>query len=109
MVYVLLMIVALLAASLAIYAAALASWSIAHDTTLAFPGRMARYFIVWLVPFLGAGWVLRSAADLAPDSLPPLRALRPLVPLFYISRVQYNALADRHDLAAYGLPRESRD
>lgn len=106
---VLLLVVALLAALLAIYAAALASWSIAHDTTLTFQGRMTRYFIVWIVPFLGAGWVLRSAADLAPDSLPPLRALRPLVPLFYISRVQYNALADRHDLAAYGMHREPRD
>ena len=109
MLYIVLMVAALLAASLAIYAAALASWSIAHDTTLTFPGRVARYFAVWLLPFVGAGWVLRSAADLAPDSLPPPRVLRPLVPLFYISRVQYDALADRHDLATYGIPREPRD
>jgi len=109
MLYLVLKIVVLLAALLAIYAAALASWSIAHDPTLPVAGRIARYAAVWLLPFFGAAWVLRSAADLAPDSLPPLRALRPLIPLFYISRVKYHALADRHDLAAYGMPREPRD
>jgi hypothetical protein len=109
MLQVALIVIAVLAGLLAIYAAAMASWSLSRDTTLTFGGRNARYLIVWLVPFVGAGWVLRSAADLAPDSLPPLRLLRPLVPLFHISRVQYNALANRNDLVTYGSHRGPHD
>jgi hypothetical protein len=96
------LIILLLAVAVAIYAAALASWSLARDSTLTRVGRACRYVAVWGLPFIGAGWVLRSAADLAPESLPPHGLLRLLVPLFYISRVQYNALADRNDLKALG-------
>jgi tellurite resistance protein TehA-like permease len=55
---------------IAAYLALLATWSLSHDETLTRSGRVARVVPAWLVPIIGPMFLLRSAAELAPESLP---------------------------------------
>jgi hypothetical protein len=55
---------------IAAYLALLATWSLSHDETLTRSGRVARVVLAWLVPIIGPMFLLRSAAELAPESLP---------------------------------------
>jgi hypothetical protein len=91
-----------LVAIYAFYAALLASWSVARDSTLTTAPKFGRLLLVWLVPLVGAMSTLRAAAELSPESLPPRPTLVPLLPLLYVRAVRANSLADHDDLKALG-------
>ena len=55
---------------IAVYLALLATWSLSRDETLTRSGRVARVVLAWLVPVIGPMFLLKSAAELAPESLP---------------------------------------
>jgi hypothetical protein len=63
-------VIAVCGGVIATYLATLATWSLAHDDTLAGPNRLARVVLAWLLPLVGPMFILRAAAELAPRSLP---------------------------------------
>ena len=68
-----------------LYAAVLATYCLVRDDTLSSLGRCVRIVGVWLFPFIGALFTLRSTAEVSPRSLPARRWLIPLVPLVHVS------------------------
>jgi hypothetical protein len=82
---------------LAFYLSALATWAVVRDPTIDRAGRIARIVVAWLFPIAPAVAILRSAAELAPDSLPPGGFLWPVVWLLRISPRAPNNLADETD------------
>jgi len=93
-----------LVAALTAYLAILATWAATHDPTLPVAGRAIRIVAAWLLPIAGAVSILRAAAELAPESLPPQTLLRPLRWLLHVSPRRPNTLADETDVGAYGNP-----
>ncbi len=67
-----------------IYAAILSTWTLTRDETLTLAGKLVRMLLAWLLPLAGSVYVLRSAADVSPSSLPPRPFLIPLRPLMYV-------------------------
>lgn len=89
------LIAALIAvAVLAVYLAALATWTLRRDLTLNTYGRVARTILAWIIPVGMAVAVLRSSAELSPDSLPPERFLKPVRWLIQVPARRPNNLAD---------------
>jgi hypothetical protein len=89
-------VVALIAAYYA-YAAVLASVCLLHDETLLLLGRLVRLVGVWLFPFIGALFVLRSTAEVSPQSLPARPWSIPLVPLLRVNPNTGDAFPDGYD------------
>jgi hypothetical protein len=91
-------------AALACYLAILATWAIVHDPTISLIGRIVRILGAWLLPVAAAVSILRSAAELAPESLPSRRLLLPVGWLLRISPRRPNNLADETDNSMIGSP-----
>jgi len=70
-------VIAIVVVLLALYFAVLATLSVTHDQTLTRAGRITRLMLVWLAPIAAPVAILRSAAELAPQSLPWLALLWP--------------------------------
>jgi hypothetical protein len=91
-----LLIALALVAALATYLAILATWTAVHDPTINSVGRVVRIVGAWLLPVGVAVSILRSAAELAPESLPSKHLLSPVRWLLRASE-RPNDLADDHD------------
>jgi hypothetical protein len=64
--------------ALAVYLAALATWSVARDETLERPGKAIRLLLAWVAPIVAPIFFLRAAAEFSPQTLPALRLLWPV-------------------------------
>ena len=93
-----LLVVVVLVSIVAVYAAALATVSLIRDDTLTIPGKLLRLLGVWLIPLLGALFVLRAAYDLCPGSLPARKWLMPLKPILYVSARRSTGLEAEMDM-----------
>ena len=71
-------VIAVTVVAVALYLAVLATWSVAHDSTLGRTGRIARLVILWLGPIAAPIVILRAAAEFAPESLPAPALLWPV-------------------------------
>ena len=90
-------IVVALIAAYYLYAAVVASACLFRDYTLTFIGRLVRLIGVWFIPFIGALFVLRSAAEFSPQTLPARRWLIPLVPLAWVNPSSGDAFPEGYD------------
>ena len=80
-----------------LYAAVLATYCLLRDDTLSPLGRSTRLIGVWLFPFIGAMFTLRSTAEVSTQSLPARPWLIPLVPLVRVSPHTGDAFPDGYD------------
>ncbi len=84
-----------LAAAMAAYLAILATWTVVHDSTIPIAGRIIKVVGAWLLPIGMAVMILRSAEELAPETLPAKHHL--LMPVRWLLRTspqRPNNLAD---------------
>ena len=80
-----------------LYAAVMASVCLFRDDTLTVAGRLLRLIGVCCIPFIGALFVLRSAAEFSPRTLPARLWLIPLVPLARVSPITGDAFQEGYD------------
>jgi len=80
------LVIAVGLAVIAFYLALLATWSLAHDETVSGAIRVARVVLVWFLPLIGPMFTLRSAAEVAPESLPATMFTWPVRWLWAASR-----------------------
>lgn len=82
---------------IAVYLAMLATWALLRDPTISTAGRVARILMAWLLPIGGPVSILRSIAELSPESMPPRALTAPFSWLWFVSPRAPNALADEDD------------
>ena len=81
------------------YADVLATISLIRDDTLTISGKLLRLVCVWLLPLVGALFVLRAAHELCPASLPTHKWLLPLRPILYVSRRHSSGTEPEYDMS----------
>ena len=67
---ILLIVIAVLAAAILLWLNALATLAVKYDHTLDKTQKIAQSFIVWLVPFIGAGLILHLVSEHYPQAIP---------------------------------------
>jgi hypothetical protein len=84
-------------AAAAVYLAGLATWTTLRDPTIQPLNRVVRILGAWIVPGAVALAILRSASELAPESLPSSGWMRPVAWLLKVRPRRTNDLADERD------------
>jgi hypothetical protein len=79
---------------MAAYLAVLATWTVVHDSATPVAGRIIKVLGAWLLPIGVAAMILRSAEELAPETLPAKHFLVPVRWLMHTSPQRPNNLAD---------------
>jgi hypothetical protein len=79
---------------MAAYLAVLATWTVVHDSSTPVAGRIIKGVGAWLLPVGVAVMILRSAEELAPETLPAKHLLVPIRWLMRTSPQRPNNLAD---------------
>jgi hypothetical protein len=94
-----LLVIAVVATAILLWLNSLASLAVKYDHTLDKTQKIAQIFIVWLVPFFGAAFVLHLVSEHYPQAIPRNVVPRPSVNTWHVR------VPSAFGLAAHSLPR----